>query len=546
MTEQLPFLTIAEAARLIESRKLSPVELTAALIARAQALDPQINAYVTTTFDGALEQAHKAEAEIAAGRYRGPLHGVPFGLKDMYDTAGIRTTAHSKILIDNVPTRDAAAVTRLYEAGAILMGKLATHEFAHGGPSFDLPWPPARNPWNTAYFTGGSSSGSAAAVAAGLVPGALGTDTGGSIRSPAWLSGIVGFKPTFGRVSRYGMIPFSASCDHAGPMAWTVEDCALMLNAIAGFDARDTGSHDRALPDFQKACREDIRGLRIGVVRHFWERDLPANAEMAVAMESVIEVLQRLGAQLEDVRLRPLQQYYDVRIALTESELFAIHRRNLIERPRDYGQHFLGRALCGCLFTAADYVQAQRERARMIAEMGPFYAKYDALLTNGAGPAPRLDAHRAIGFTGKWQTPSMGTLATITGGPAIAVPCGFSKDGLPVGMQIIGRPFDEETVLRVAHAYEKATPWRDRRPALVAGRAPVAVARGDEAAAAPECDAQLSVRVEVMARGAGLQLDDGLFAMLCEAAPHALAMAGRIRRDLASTDAPASVFRFPE
>ena len=543
MTEQLDFLTIAEAARLIGARKLSPVELTTALIARAETLDPQLNCFITPTFDAALVQARTAEAEIASGRYRGPLHGVPFGLKDLYDTAGIRTTAHSKILIDNVPAYDAAAVARLYDAGAILMGKLATHEFAHGGPSFDLPWPPARNPWNTAYFTGGSSSGSAAAVAAGLVPGALGTDTGGSIRSPAWLSGIVGFKPTFGRVSRYGMIPFSASCDHAGPMAWTVEDCALLLNAIAGFDARDSGSHEQPLPDFHAACREDIRGLRIGVVRHFWERDLPANAEMAAAMEAAIEVLKRLGAQVEEVQLRPLQQYYDVRITLTESELFAIHRQNLIDRPHDYGHHFLGRALCGCLFTATDYVQAQRERGRMIAEMAPLYAKYDALLTNGAGPAPRLDAHRAIGFTGKWQTPSMGTLATITGGPAIAVPCGFSKDGLPIGMQFIGRPFDEETVLRIAHTYEKATPWRDRRPALVAGAMPVEIESGGEPAVVPEPDAQLSKRVDVMARGAGLNLDDELFAMLCEAAPHALAMTGRLPRDLAWTDAPASVFR---
>ena len=546
MNADLHFMSIADAARVIEARTLSPVELTEALGARAQAFDPQINAYITTTFDSALEQARQAEAEIAAGRYRGPLHGVPFGLKDMYDTAGIRTTAHSKILIDNVPTRDAAAVERLYDAGGILMGKLATHEFAHGGPSFDLPWPPARNPWNTAHFTGGSSSGSAAAVAAGLVPGALGTDTGGSIRSPAWLSGIVGFKPTFGRVSRYGMVPFSASCDHAGPMARTVEDCALMLAAIAGFDARDAGSYNRSLPDLRGACREDIRGLRIGVIRHFWEQDLPANTAMTAAMEAAIDVLRRLGAQLEDVRVRPLQQYYDVRITLTESELFSLHRHNLSERPRDYGLHFLGRALCGCLFTAADYVQAQRERARMIAEMAPLYAEYDALLTNGAGPAPRLDAHRAIGFTGKWQTPSMGTLASITGGPAIAVPCGFSGDGLPVGMQIIGRPFDEATVLRIAHSYEKATPWRDRRPNLVAGAAPLPITVGPEAVAAPAMDGQLATRVEVMADRAGLKLDSGLFAMLCEAAPHALAMTSRIRRDFAWSDEPASVFRFPE
>src|SRR5687768_11098691 len=236
MTDELHFSTVAQSAELIRTRKLSPVELTQAHLKRIADLDPQLNAYITLTADLALKQAREAEQEIAKGRYRGPLHGIPYGLKDIYNTRGILTTGYSRVCADNVPAEDATTTRKLQEAGGILMGKLATHEFAHGGPSFDLPWPPARNPWNTAYFTGGSSSGSAAAVAAGLVPGALGTDTGGSIRSPAWLSGIVGFKPTFGRVSRYGMVPFSASCDHAGPMAWTVEDCALILAPIAGFD----------------------------------------------------------------------------------------------------------------------------------------------------------------------------------------------------------------------------------------------------------------------------------------------------------------------
>ena len=239
---ELAFLTIAEAAPLIERKQLSPVELTTALIRRAETLDPQINAYLLLTSERALDQARAAEREIMAGTYRGPMHGVPFGLKDIYSTAGIRTTGHSKICSDTVPSADATTVARLYGAGAVLTGKLATHEFAHGGPSFDLPWPPARNPWNREHFTGGSSSGSGAAVAAGFVPGALGSDTGGSIRGPAALCGVVGLKPTYGLVSRSGVYTNSFSFDHAGPMTWTVEDCAIMLQVIAGHDPNDPAS----------------------------------------------------------------------------------------------------------------------------------------------------------------------------------------------------------------------------------------------------------------------------------------------------------------
>jgi len=241
--------------------------------------------------------------------------------------------------------------------------------------------------------------------------------------------------------------------------------------------------------------------------------------------------------------LRPLQDYYDVRIMLTESELFALHQQNLIERPRDYGHHFLGRALCACLFTAADYLQAQRSRRAMIAQIEPLHAKHDALLTAGSGPAPRLDAHRSIGFSGKWQSPSMGTLASITGAPALALCNGFSAGGLPLGMQLIGRPFDEETLLRVGHAYEQATPWRARRPALTAGAAPVAIDHQSQSAQAPAIDAATRALAASAARRAGLALDDELFAILCEAAPAALAMASRIQRDHAWGVEPASVFR---
>ena len=307
MADQLQFMTIAEAARLIERKELSPVELTSALIRRAEALDPQTNAYLLLTAERALDQAKKAERDIMAGAYRGPMHGIPFGLKDIYATAGIRTTGHSRICVDTVPSADATTVSKLYEASAILTGKLATHEFAHGGPSFDLPWPPARNPWNRTHFTGGSSSGSAAAVAAGFLPAALGSDTGGSIRGPAALCGIVGLKPTYGLVSRCGVYANSYSFDHAGPMTWTVEDCAIVLQAIAGHDPNDPASATRPVPNYRAALTGDIRGLRIGVVRHLHEDDCAVTPEVRTALEEAFAVLRSLGATLGEARLRPAQ-----------------------------------------------------------------------------------------------------------------------------------------------------------------------------------------------------------------------------------------------
>ena len=390
MSDGLAFLTIAEASRLIEQKKLSPVELTTALIRRTQAIDPQLNTYLLLTAERALDQARQAEREIAAGNYRGPMHGIPFGLKDIYSTAGIRTTGHSRICLDTVPTTDATTVKKLYEAGAVLTGKLATHEFAHGGPSFDLPWPPARNPWNREHFTGGSSSGSGAAVAAGLVPAALGSDTGGSIRGPAALCGIVGLKPTYGLVSRHGVYTNSFSFDHAGPMTWTVEDCAIMLQAIAGYDAKDPASAARPVPDYRAALTGDIKGLRIGIVRHLHEDDCAVTPEVSAALEQALKVFSLLGATLGEVRLRPALDYYDVKITIAESELLAVHEHALRTRPSDFGEDFLGRVLPAVLINGRDYIQAQRERRRMVAEMAPVYADYDVLVTATAGgPAPR-------------------------------------------------------------------------------------------------------------------------------------------------------------
>src|SRR5438552_8540219 len=306
MATGLTDLSIAELSSLIAARTLSPGELVEALIRRVEDYDAQNRALIAPTFDLARRQARGAEAEIAPGKNRGPLHGIPFALKDIYDTKGILTSGHSRVFIDRIPAEDATTTRRLYEAGAVLLGKLATHEMAHAGPSFDLPWPPARNPRNLERFTGGSSSGSGAAVAAGMVPVALGSDPGGSIRGPASLCGVVGLMPTFGLVSRTGVITNSYTFDHCGPLARTVEDCALLLQALARPRASDPGSLRRDIPSYREALRDDLRGLRIGVLRHHWEEDIPAAEDVRNAMDAALDVLRRLGATLEECRVRPL------------------------------------------------------------------------------------------------------------------------------------------------------------------------------------------------------------------------------------------------
>jgi aspartyl-tRNA(Asn)/glutamyl-tRNA(Gln) amidotransferase subunit A len=540
---ELHWLTIADAARLIETRRLSPVELTDALLARIEALDPQLNAFLLPTPEKAREQAKAAEREITAGRYRGPLHGIPFGLKDIYATAGIRTTSHSKICENLVPTEDATTVSKLYQAGGVLLGKLATHEFAHGGPSFDLPWPPARNPWNRDHFTGGSSSGAGAAVAAGFVPGALGSDTGGSIRGPAALCGIVGLKPTYGLVSRAGVYANSFTFDHAGPMTWTVEDCAIMLQAIAGHDPKDPASANGPIPDYRAALTGDIRGLRIGIVRHLYEDDMTVAPEVRAGLDDAYAVFRSLGAVLEDVRIRPAADYYAVKITIAESEQYAIHEEELRARPGDFGADFLGRALPAVLYSGTDYVQAQRERRLMLAEMAPIYEKFDVLVTPAApGPAPRLGTWRTISF---WQNSSLTTPFNVTGGPALAQCMGFTSAGLPLSLQLVGRPFDEATVLRAAHAYETATNWRGRRPHLD----PAATfSSGPPPAIRPEPVGDPTVRDIVVAacRRAELSLDDSQIDMICAAAPYVMAMTRRLRRERDFREEPANIFRFPE
>ncbi len=543
MATDLHDLSIAELSGLIAARKLSPVELVDALIHRAEEHDGQTHAFLTRTFDLARQQARAAEAEIAAGRYRGALHGIPFGLKDIYDTREILTSAHSRVFIDRVPREDATATTKLYEAGAVLLGKLATHEMAHAGPSFDLPWPPARNPWNLAHFTGGSSTGSGAAVAAGMVPVALGSDTGGSIRGPASHCGVVGLMPTFGLVSRAGVITNSYTFDHCGPLARSVEDCAIVLQALAGHDPKDAGSLHRPIPSYRDALDGDLKGLRIGVLRHHWQDDIPASDDVRTAMDAALDVLRRLGAHLEDCRVRPLASYYDVKIIIAESEIFSVHQKNLIARPKDFGADFRSRVLPSVLFTAHDYVQATREHRRMMMEMEPLYSRFDAFVTAGLGEAPRLTDYRSVTF---WQKPSLLTAWNVTGQPVLQLPNGFGRNGLPLGMQILGRPFGETTILRVGYAYERATNWHTRHPTLVRGvAAPDVVPPPILSGGADHVDADTRDLCVKAARRAGLQLDDLMLAQLLEGAPYALGMAQRLRRDHDVQHEPANVFSFP-
>src|SRR2546429_3356492 len=436
MATELHDLSIAEFSSLIAARKLSPLELVEALIRRVEQHDAQPRAFTPPTSALARGQARAAEAEIGAGTHRGALQGIPFALKDIYAPRGILTSGHSRVFANRIPTEDATTVRKLSDAGAMLLGKLATHEMAHAGPSFDLPWPPARNPWNLAHFTGGSSSGSGAAVAAGMVPVALGSDTGGSIRGPASLCGVVGLMPTFGLVSRAGVISNSYTFDHCGPLARTVEDCALVLQALAGYDAKDAGSLRRPIASYREALGEDLRGVKIGVLRHHWEQDLPASDDVRRAMDEALDVLRRLGAELEECRVRPLGSYFDVKIIIAESEIFSVHQKNLVARPKDFGADFRSRAFPSVLFSANDYVQATREHRRMMVEMEPLFSRFDAFATAGMGEAPRLTDYRSVSF---WQKPSVFTPWNVTCHPVLGLPDRLGRDRLPLGMQIDAR-----------------------------------------------------------------------------------------------------------
>jgi len=460
MTAPAPFLTIAEASRLIAAKKLSPLELTRALLERISTLDPQLNAFITVTERPALAAARRAQASTD----KGPLRGIPVGYKDIYQTAGVLTTAHSRLLADNVPTEDAEAVRRLGAAGAVMLGKLATHEFAIGGPAFDLPWPPARNPWDTRRFTGGSSSGSGAAVAAGLVLGALGSDTGGSIRLPAAYCGIAGLKPTPGLVSRRGVIPLAPSLDTAGPMAWTAQDCAILLDALAGHDPADPASVPSPRTGYARAIAAPVKGLRVGLLRRFYEHDVPATPEVLRMMNHSVSVLHDLGCRIEEANLPPVQEFNAVGRVIISAEAFALHEPMLTTRLADYSRVFRMRVLGGALIRAADYIAAQRRRTDLIATAAKLFERFDVLLSvPAADAAPVVSEQRPDdGFA----RPFLTTVANVAALPSLVVCGGFTAAGLPLGIEIIGPAWGDQTVLRVGHHFEMAAGTRDRRPEL--------------------------------------------------------------------------------
>ena len=460
----LAWLTVAEAADLLRAKKLSPVEYTKALIDRIERYDGRINAFLRFAPELALQDAQRAEAEIMRGDWRGPFHGVPYGLKDIVDYAGLPTTAHSKILMNNVASADAAVAQKLRAAGGVFMGKMSTHEFAIGGPSFDLPWPPARNPWHRDHFCGGSSSGSGAATAAGFLPAAIGTDTGGSVRNPASMCGVVGMKPTYGLVSRRGVLPLAFSLDHVGPLTRTVLDNALMLDVIAGYDPLDPGSANCRAGGYAAEIANGVQGIRIGVIRHFYTSDMKADAEMAAAIEAAVDQLALLGAEVREITTAPLGEYAACNRTILTSEAFAIHENWMRDRPQDYGALARERLMAGAFVRAADYVNATRLRRKMADAFHALFHDIDIVVTaSSLDPACRIDDPQAVDYTYKRQAR---TPFNVTGSPALAIPIGFSKTSLPLSMQIVGKPWSEALVYRVAHAYEQATQWGATHPVL--------------------------------------------------------------------------------
>jgi aspartyl-tRNA(Asn)/glutamyl-tRNA(Gln) amidotransferase subunit A len=458
-------LSIAEAGRALRAGNVTALALTQDALTRIDALDPTYNAFVLVTPERALADAHKADADLVVGLDHGPMHGIPYALKDIYGTAGMRTTCHSNLLRDHVPTEDCAVQQRLAAGGGVLLGKLGTFEFAIGGPSFDLPFPPARNPWNADHTTGGSSSGSGAAVAAGMMRMAMGSDTGGSIRWPAALCGIVGIKPTYGRVSRRGVFPLSYTLDHCGPLSWSVEDSALTMQVIAGYDPADPASANVPVPNFTASMGQDLTGLRIGYTRSFYLGNPYTTPEIIAALDAAAALMAKLGADVAEVEM-PAFEFFDACArVIMYSEAYAIHETDLKTRPYAYGRSGYQRLMTGAVLSAADLVQAQRLRRELTATVNDgLLATYDALLT----PNSLMTASPFSDFTSdaaKWGGVMTGPF-NVTGNPALAIPIGFGADGLPLGAQIVGRAFDEATLFRIGAAYEAAAGVTTQRPLM--------------------------------------------------------------------------------
>jgi aspartyl-tRNA(Asn)/glutamyl-tRNA(Gln) amidotransferase subunit A len=461
---ELPDLSISELAPLIERRQVSPVEVTAAVLERIERLDPILHSYITVLPERAMDEARQAEREILAGRHRGPLHGIPIAHKDVVATKGVRTTAHSRVLLDHVPDDDATVVRRLAEAGTILLGKLNTYEFACGATEvFGVPV----NPWDTGRITAGSSAGSGSALAAGLAFGATGTDTGGSIRSPASFCGVVGLKPTYGLVSRAGVLPLSWSLDHVGPMGRRVRDVGLLLAAIAGHDAADPGS---AMPSVAGTVggsarggdpsTAGLRGVRIGVPRDLFGAAI--DAAVRSAFDEALEVLRDLGASVTAIDLPEASLTAAAQKGVMLPEATLVHAGWLRSRPYDYSASTRRRLLLGAAISGPEYLEAQRLRQLVRHGLAVALERVDVLVwPTSARPALTVDETQVpVGL----QT----RLTNLTGTPSLSLPCGFSPDGLPLALQVNGRPFDEATVIRVAAAFEATTGFHKRLPAVAA------------------------------------------------------------------------------
>jgi len=461
----LTLLGIAEAGRLLARGDITAEALTGSFLKRIEEVDHKLSSYITVTADLARAAARQADLELKGGVRRGPMHGIPVALKDIYETAGVRTTGHSALRQDYVPTIDAETVRRLKEAGSVILGKLGTHEFANGNMTPDQPFPAVRNPWNTAYQPGGSSSGSGAAVAAQLCMGAMGSDTGGSIRNPAGFCGTAGIKPTYGLVSRCGIYPLSFSLDTAGPLAWTMEDCALMLDVLAGHDPNDQGSAKAPKVDYGAACHRPIKGLRIALARSWHEGTTSVTPEMKKAIDEAVRVLKDLGATVDEVVFPDIRDYHICGRVIITVEAHAIHRQEVIETPEKFGYTTRRRFQLGAFFSAEQYVSALRFRRQLTLDTRAAMRGYDLVMTaNHWGAPDKFEEPQPIfHFLGK---PSLAMPFNVTGQPAATICCGFGSDGFPLSFQLAGRAFDEASVFAAGSAYERATGWRAHRPKL--------------------------------------------------------------------------------
>ncbi len=469
MSEDLAQLTITEAAHLVERREVSPTDLVEATLERIDRLEPKLNAFITLMPEQAKRDARRLTSELARGRRRGPLHGIPLSLKDLYYTKGVPTTAGSKVLADFVPEYDATTTARLKRAGAIIVGKNNLHEFAPGSTNNNAHYGPCHNPWLHGRIPGGSSGGSGAAVAAGMTMGTMGTDTAGSIRIPSCMCNLVGIKPTYGRVSRYGVVPLSWSLDHAGPMTRTVEDNAIMLQALAGYDSKDPSSLRVGVPDYMEDIDGGLRGLKVGLPREIW--DMEFDPETAGLVRRAVGVLEELGAEVSEVSLPLAEASSYAANLISRSESTAIHEEWLVERGAEYGDNVRGRLQMGAAVTAVDYIKAQRVKTLVQQEFGRVLDEVDVLASPTCPiPAHGIDEDPTVPAGRPFEGQGMMTLYTrpfdVSGQPAITVPCGFTREGLPAGLQLVGPWLGEGLLFRAANAYQKATEWHLRRPPL--------------------------------------------------------------------------------